>query len=484
MSEMISERTMAPPESGVTVRMYRLHGLGDCFLLAFRAKDGSGRYMLIDCGILTGTKGGATRLKAVAEDIAAATDHHLHILVATHEHWDHVSGFQYAKDIFDTIQVDKVWLAWTEDPQNPLAKRLRAKHNNALRALSAAATRLKAAGDPNAASIEKVLSFHGGFNPVLGTAGTARLLDYVRNKSADVHYCRPGKPRLFVPEVEGVQIYVLGPPEDETLLNRNDPSKTEGEVYQMTWTLNARTAFGLAALAGENTAALSTDEQLLLMRSRPFDTHQGISKETAEKYGFFHKYYGFSPESGGPAWRRIDTDWLAASEGLALDLDSDTNNTSLALAIELTASQKVLLFAADAQVGNWLSWHKVSWPSMTADKAAEVTGSDLIKRTVLYKVGHHGSHNATLREKGVELMQSPDLVAMIPVDEEQAQGKKWAMPFNPLLQRLTEKTQGRIIRSDSGLPEKPKDVPQLQWDEFLAHAQEDGDLWVEYTVPE
>ena len=129
--------------------------------------------------------------------------------------------------------------------------------------------------------------------------------------------------------------------------------------------------------------------------------------------------------------------------------------SSLALAIELTASQKVLLFAADAQVGNWLSWHKVSWPSMTADKAAEVTGSDLIKRTVLYKVGHHGSHNATLREKGVELMQSPELVAMIPVDEEQAHDKKWAMPFKPLLQRLTEKTQGRIIRSDQRLPEKP-----------------------------
>lgn len=484
MSEMISERTMAPPESGVTVRMYRLHGLGDCFLLAFRAKDGSGRYMLIDCGILTGTKGGSTRLKAIAEDIAAATDHHLHILVATHEHWDHVSGFQYAKDIFDTIQVDKVWLAWTEDPQNPLAKRLRAKHNNALRALNAAATQLKAAGDPNAASIEKVLSFHGGFNPVLGTAGTARLLDYVRNKSTDVHYCRPGMPRLFVPEVEGVHIYVLGPPEDETLLGRSDPSRTEGEVYQMTWALNARTAFGLAALAGENTSALSTDEQLLLARSRPFDTRQSISMADAAEHEFFHKHYGFSSESGAPTWRWINTDWLVASEGLALDLDSDTNNSSLTLAIELTASQKVLLFAADAQVGNWLSWHEVSWPSTTADKDVEVTGRDLIKRTVLYKVGHHGSHNATLREKGVELMQSPDLVAMIPVDEEQAQDKKWAMPFNPLLQRLTEKTQGRILRSDRDLPEKPEDVPQAKWAEFLSNIREDDDLWIEYTVSE
>ena len=99
--QTISGRRMLPPRCGVTVRMYRLHGLGDCFLLAFRAKDGSGRYMLIDCGILTGTPDGALRLKAVAADIAAATAHHLHILVATHEHWDHLSGFQYAQAIFD-----------------------------------------------------------------------------------------------------------------------------------------------------------------------------------------------------------------------------------------------------------------------------------------------------------------------------------------------------------------------------------------------
>ena len=56
----------------------------------------------------------------------------------------------------------------------------------------------------------------------------------------------------------------------------------------------------------------------------------------------------------------------------------------------------------------------------------KVTSSALLARTVLYKVGHHASHNATLREKGLELMQSDELVAMIPVDEEQAhaQGKK------------------------------------------------------------
>jgi hypothetical protein len=35
----------------------------------------------------------------------------------------------------------------------------------------------------------------------------------------------------------------------------------------------------------------------------------------------------------------------------------------------------------------------------------KVKAEDLLERTVLYKVGHHASHNATLRQKGLELMK-------------------------------------------------------------------------------
>ena len=47
-----------------------------------------------------------------------------------------------------------------------------------------------------------------------------------------------------------------------------------------------------------------------------------------------------------------------------------------------------------------------------------------MKRAIFYKVGHHGSHNATLREKGLEQMKNLR-VAMIPVDEEMAKKKRW-----------------------------------------------------------
>src|SRR5687768_2131673 len=61
------------------------------------------------------------------------------------------------------------------------------------------------------------------------------------------------------------------------------------------------------------------------------------------------------------AWRRIDDDWLDSAGEFALQLDSYTNNTSLAMAIELKGTGKVLLFVADAQAGNWISWAGLSW---------------------------------------------------------------------------------------------------------------------------
>jgi hypothetical protein len=76
---------------------------------------------------------------------------------------------------------------------------------------------------------------------------------------------------------------------------------------------------------------------------------------------------------------------------------------------------------------------------------------------------------------------------MIPVDDEQAAKKRWAMPYDPLYQRLQEKTRGRILRADHGLPEKPPHIPPAEWATFTRHtAQDEGPdgLWVEYTVEE
>jgi hypothetical protein len=473
--------------------MYNQRGLGDCFLLAFRAVDGTPRYMLIDCGIFQQTPDERGKMREVAGDIQAATGGHLHVVVATHEHWDHLAGFYHAQDIFARMQIDGLWLGWPEDPADPLAQQLRSQYEHKLRALGAAVARLQAAPDPLADALQGVLAFTVA-EAMKAHPGEPTPLQLLRGWSpTPPPYRQPGEPPLTLPDVPGVRIYVLGPPRDTRLITRSAPRK--GETYEEPPTLDELTALGLAALAAEvGEDNLAGDEAELLKRSRPFEDQYRILLANAgehKPYGaFFHEHYGVGAAPGeGPAWRRIPTDWLAAAGQLALDLDTHTNNTSLVLAIELVASGQVLLFAADAQVGNWQSWPQVIWPGAGAG-GADLTGQDLLARTVLYKVGHHGSHNATLRSAGLERM-SPALVAMLPVDGEWARKKKpqpWKMPFPPLLAALQRQARGRVIRADTGVPTRDAALASLlEWDQFSARAVVGPGavpLWYDYTVTE
>src|SRR4051812_28621680 len=100
----------------VRVRMYR-HGLGDCFLLTFDG-DGEKRHMLIDCGTL-GNKATEVTMADVAQDVMATIGkgNNLSVVIATHEHQDHLSGFNGPMQALKG-RVDHVWLAWTENPQD------------------------------------------------------------------------------------------------------------------------------------------------------------------------------------------------------------------------------------------------------------------------------------------------------------------------------------------------------------------------------
>jgi hypothetical protein len=136
-----------------------------------------------------------------------------------------------------------------------------------------------------------------------------------------------------------------------------------------------------------------------------------------------------------------------------LHLDSVTNNTSLVLAIELSPGGEVLLFPADAQVASWLSWQQVKW---TVDANKTVSAIDLLKRTIFYKVGHHGSHNGTLREHGLELMPH-GLAALLPVDREMAVKRGWdGMPLPGLLDALKARDATVLRMDDDRLPNDPR----------------------------
>jgi hypothetical protein len=107
-------------------------------------------------------------------------------------------------------------------------------------------------------------------------------------------------------------------------------------------------------------------------------------------------------------------------------------------------------------VGNWLSWHKLAWNQ----GGKTITAQDLLGRTVFYKVGHHGSHNATLKARGLELMPN-GMTAFVPVDQVMAGKKGWhAMPLQALLDALRARgcTTVRIdepLPSGAGLSEGP-----------------------------
>ncbi|WP_085025441.1 MBL fold metallo-hydrolase [Ensifer aridi] len=508
---------MQAPESGITVRMYR-QGHGDCFLLATRKTDGSAFYMLIDCGLWTNSeiKPEQTIDKVIA-DVAQATGNRLDVVLVTHEHMDHVNGFakkdpETGKPCFDAIEIGELWLAWTEDGEDDLANAVRAHFHDTLLALMGADERLDRAGlaaqSPQRAMLRDLLSFETGEDaadelrkrlekirkrhPALSAREQAELaIEGITNKRA-IKYLRDrieGEPLFLRPDrepymlkgVDGVRVYALGPPRDVELLLSLEPRGEEAfELLTDSLTLSLLTA----TMVGEPEDA-----------PRSFDPRFGMSRRDVEKghdpfmKTFFTSRYGAKGKRGfAQAWRQIDNEWLAGSESLALRLNNEVNNTSLVIAIELPLTGKVLLFTGDAQRGNWISWAPLNWTV----GGRTVTARELLGRTVFYKAGHHGSHNATL-DGSVDadypniswLAQGAfknDFVAVIPANAGWAkQEKNWEHPRRSIETRLKQKARGRVFRSDVDHVERPEDVSAAEWEKF---SRVERDLFFEYTIPD
>ena len=434
----------------IKVRMYR-QGMGDCFLLTIPRKNGAAPlYVVIDCGVILGTTNAGTIMTEVVEHIIKTTGGRVDLVVATHEHWDHISGFGQAREIWtdkNRLTIGAVWLSWAEDPIDPLANKLRGQRQAMKFALRAAVSRMRLAGDTDTADdVSNLISFFGA----AGT--TADALETVKTLSSNLRYCRPEEQPVTLDGTD-VKVYVLGPPPNEKSIKKYNPSKREPETYGM----DSMNQF----LNAVQPTLLDADSD------SPFDERFQIPLHVAQQVPFFQEHYwGEDRDSRerDQGWRRIDGSWLDSSSSLALQLDSATNNTCLVLAFELSDGD-VLLFAADAQIGNWLSWQDLKWTV----EGAEVTGPDLLRRTIFYKVGHHGSHNATLRELGLEKMTSLKL-AFVPVDHEMAVKKRWhKMPLNELMDRLNTITEERVVRIDGDIPEKLKDsmVPDALFHEVV-----------------
>jgi hypothetical protein len=261
----------------------------------------------------------------------------------------------------------------------------------------------------------------------------------------DPVYRSPGEAAIELDWLPGFRFYVLGPPRNLDAIH-DTGAHGSSELYALAALTGAALQVGAAATKKEGGDGDGG--------SPPFDARFCLKRSDPRIVEALGKTYLAASES----LRSIDTDWLNAASGLAIQLDRFTNNTSMVLAIERVADGKVLLFPGDAQEGNWVSWQdpSIKWDIKRADGTnVTVAAKDLLARTVFYKVGHHSSHNATAKAKGLEMMTSQaELTAFIPVDRQVALGRSpagtWKMPARQLYRALLDKCQGRVARSDIG----------------------------------
>jgi len=535
---MSGEKRLLPNADEIKMRLYG-QGLGDCFLLAFPREGAPANpcYLVIDCGVAKSTPDKGLRTRRIVENLRDATGGHVDILAITHQHYDHISGFQDAWQEWKTISVDALHLPWTETTAEKGEHKSTSDFRKVLdQAAKKALEKAAAEGD---------LDAHLGFRAQadflgvdLGAAGGPADMDEAMAFARDL--CAPDKIRYFEPgdvfRLPGTDShgYVLGPPLPDKVNPKGKKyiellaDEAEGVMYSY-GPLGMKVDTGKPG--GANAFALSDDRSLPAMASgllamgtlsresddafSPFAPEIRLDWDNAVSSRFFQKHYGEAEEKGEEGeWRRVDTDWLGGAANLALRAGDYTNNVSLVMAFDIPGSDKMLLFPGDAQVGNWLSWHTIeSWnfrdsvpgnppaPNENGDKKQTLM-ENLLSRVAFYKVGHHASHNATIKEKGLEKMTRDDLVAFIPVSVPVAQDLMGycPMPFYPVVRALQERTKGRVFlptgQAVDTLPDSPENAALLAQSgivpcqEKLPAKMKDGKLledevplYLEMTVP-
>lgn len=506
------------PDNGVAVRMYR-QGHGDCFLLALpRQGGGDPYYVLIDCGLKPGSQNFLDHKKPIGdivEHIVESTGGHLDLVILTHEHQDHLNGIWKENDPpFGPFEIEEAWVAWTEDPDNEVANTLRKRHKDTLLGLVAARREMALAvgeDDPAVLGLDALLGMEiGGVEerPSMAALLAAAAdptksenkqgLKLVKDKAAKnrgYFYLYPGIEPIPLEGSAGIRAYVLGPPENADMIADEDPQGAEGFPQENGFSF-AAAAHTAAVEGGADMPGRRAD------RAAPFRRQYSVPAEDAlgGDEPFFTQCYG-SGEQGqdhtnraevadNAPWRRIDNEWLFSAEDRALKLNTGINNTSLVLAFELPKSKKILLFAGDAQRGNWISWDDQTWQ----DGTKSVTARDILARTVLYKVGHHGSHNATLAGAAsddypnlswmAQGAHAAEFTAMITAVNEWALLQKpfpWVHPLPSIKEALERKARGRVFQTDTNKPAKPSSVSKAEWDKFLARATFE-DIYFDYVI--
>jgi beta-lactamase superfamily II metal-dependent hydrolase len=382
----------------IVVRMYNV-GFGDCFFLKIN-RGSFIRKMLIDCGSI---KAGPRPMEEVVGDVIEDAqdkdgESRIDVVVATHRHKDHVSGF--ANPIWNSVEVKEVWMPWTEKPDDPAARKIRDSQSKIAALL--------------ASNTERKLAAQGSGSPGVETSRLMGVTDLAANALSNeaamqtLHEGFAGRPeRRFFPTqnpsdaifetsaLSDVVVHVLGPSRDEKVIRDMDPPL--GQSY-------------LQLYDGNDSASITPD---------PFreDWWQDGDPPTAS-------------DLLSSSDRRLIADIDADLDfNMAVALDKAVNGTSLMLMLKVAGEW--LLFPGDAQWGTWQA--ALEDPHM----------KEILTKTTFYKIGHHGSHNATPVEF-VEHTLGNNFWAMASTHHVE----QWpSIPKEELLLALGQKT-AKIARSD------------------------------------
>lgn len=434
-------------KSELRIRMYRV-GFGDFFLVTVPAAGGP-QHILIDCGVTPGKtkKGDIGTIKDAVADMANETGKKLALIIVTHRHQDHIIGFSRSADIFKDFEVDAIWMSFWETEYDPDEKKEKKKSlasdfQDELTALALDMQQhvaLSGADDPDAEEVLAMLENATGVDPAefaaaggtdagkpgKGGGTNAASLAFLKTglNVEPQYYAKGDKPKLPKALQEaGLTAEILGPPPADAFdfMKLMDLKKGVGQYL---------------GVAGDGSGK----------KFQPFgDAWLGAATDYRDSA--FREYQRVGADSPAAA---MEAAIQAAQPNLlftaAKTLDNFLNNQSLV--VLFTFKGRKLLFAGDAQGGNWEYWMFGGTP----DKAPSVDQLDKSSRAILgnldfYKVGHHGSTNAT-PVAAVEAMGG-DFVSMCSTQADSfgSVANESEVPRIPLLDALASKS--RIVRSD------------------------------------
>jgi beta-lactamase superfamily II metal-dependent hydrolase len=450
-------------ENQLRVRMYRI-GFGDFFLLTVPTDDGP-QHILIDCGVFKGDLG---TMAACVQNLAKVTNRQLALVIATHYHADHISGFASNFDEFAKFEVGAVWLPNRLDPNQGNALKFKEQ-------IISVATQLqfRLGARQDEAGIQALNKVQDALGAGEGKNEKAlRLLTEGFKNKPPVYYYEAGDKATLPKVLKGaITAEILGPA----------PLATEGEFA----TPENKQQQYLSAVADKGLPpcrSLTPFEKSWPATSADYPASAFNSYRTKEQLD--RKENGV-PAALEQALHAVQPDVFLA---LADAIDGTLNNQSLV--ILFTCKGKKLLFVGDAQWGNWSYW--LFGEKTTGKKIPDITekAKDILRTIDFYKVGHHGSTNAN-PIPAVAAM-NVDCVSMCSTESGDPDRKRphghieneSEVPRIKLMVELEKRTKNRLVRSDwikvaefDASPEAREQLANLP-DNFST-----GDLYIDYTFP-